>query len=860
MMLLLAIVVAAFLIINILSGRIQEVSLRFETIKDELLRIRAELELLRRQQTPPSLQKTATPEEIKPVTVTSPAAPILTPPEVTEIPKPAFPFATAPAKTVSATEEKPGEKLAEKTEGNAAETVGKTTEKVEETPAAEKPVYTPPIAPEPVYEEPQPGFMERFMHNNPDLEKFIGENLINKIGIAILVLGIGYFVKFAIDQDWINEIGRVFIGILAGGVLIGLAHRLRKSFSAFSSVLVGGGLAVLYFTIAIAFHEYQLLNQTAAFLVMVVITAFSVLLSVSYNRVELAVLAILGGFATPFMVSTGEGNYVVLFTYILILNVGMLVLAYLKNWKIINWICYGATILLYGGWLSSRVLGQPNAPYLGALTFAVLFYTVFFLMNIINNVKARTHFVASEIGILVSNTFLFYSAGMAILHEFQQGMYQGLFTAAVAVFNFAFAFLLFRNRQVDRNLVYLLIGMVITFISLSIPVQLEGNYITMFWALEAVLLLWFAQKTGIKLAVISSVIITGLMLISLAMDWVNIYQRFPAGETYYVLLNKGFITGAISILSLVALRWLLQKEPEPVVFKQFDFQPLVYRKLLGFAAVITLYLVLLFELNYQLNFYFDSNLSRTIMLGCYNLGFIAGLFGLAEHKNEPKLTLTITLLGMFGVALYCLFYNIQVRKLLESHFLYDVQEFTGFWFHYLSLALLVVLLYFIYRNRFVLEEHWPKMTKVLVWGLSLVIVFVASSELLYHVLYFNLPFANASGLKGDQFAADKFAYFYELQHQTYKVGFPILWGICAFTFMFIGLKKKNKQLRIVALSLFAITLLKLFLFDIRGISEGGKIAAFICLGVLLLIISFMYQNLKKLILADEAGNQKDGTP
>ncbi|MFC5271652.1 DUF2339 domain-containing protein [Adhaeribacter terreus] len=850
-MLLLAIGVAAFIIINILSGRIQEVNLRYETIKDELLRIRTELELMRRQQAQTPVQKTTPPEEVKPVAATPPTSlpQILTPPEATEIPKPAPLFTAAePPKTVSKTEEKP------------TETVGKITEKVEEVSAAEKSDYMPHTPPEHVYEEPQPGFIERFLQNNPDLEKFIGENLINKIGIAILVLGIGYFVKFAIDQDWINEIGRVFIGILSGGILIGLAHRLRKTFSAFSSVLVGGGLAVLYFTIAIAFHEYQLLNQIAAFLVMVVITAFSVLLSISYNRVELAVLAILGGFATPFMVSTGEGNYVVLFTYILILNVGMLVLAYLKNWKIINWICYGATILLYGGWLSTKVLNTTGAPYLGALTFASLFYIIFFLMNIINNVKARTQFVASEIGILLSNTFLFYSAGMAILHDVQQGDFQGLFTVAVAVFNFTFAFLLFRSRQVDRNLVYLLIGMVITFISLAIPVQLEGNYITMFWALEAVLLLWFAQKAGIKLAVISSVIITGLMLVSLAMDWVNIYQKIPAGVTYNVLLNKGFITGAICVLSLLATRWLLKKEPAAVVFKQFDFQPLVYRKALGFILVITIYFVLLFELNYQLDYYFDSHLSRAIIQGCYNLGFIAVLFRFTARKNEPKITLAVTLLGMFGVLLYGLVYNILVKKLLESHFLYEVQEFTGFWFHYLSLALLLVLLYFIFRNRYIFEERWPAVNRFMVWGLSLVIVYVASSELLYHVLYFNLPFANVQGLKGDALAAAKFTYFYDLQHQTYKVGFPILWGICAFTFMFIGLRKKNKQLRIVALSLFAITLLKLFLFDIRGISEGGKIAAFICLGVLLLVISFMYQNLKKLILADETHNAKDEMP
>ncbi|MBI3483272.1 MAG: DUF2339 domain-containing protein [Bacteroidetes bacterium] len=181
-------------------------------------------------------------------------------------------------------------------------------------------------------QNPSPSFFER----NPDLEKFIGENLANKIGIGILVVGIGFFVKYAIDQNWINEIGRVFIGILCGGILLGVAHRLRKTFNTFSSVLVGGGIAVLYLTITIAFQEYHIFSQTAAFAIMAVITAFTVFLSLGYNKIELAILAILGGFGSPFMVSTGEGNYVVLFTYMLVLNVGMLALAYFKKWNLVN--------------------------------------------------------------------------------------------------------------------------------------------------------------------------------------------------------------------------------------------------------------------------------------------------------------------------------------------------------------------------------------------------------------------------------------------------------------------------------------------------------------------------------------------
>lgn len=164
-----------------------------------------------------------------------------------------------------------------------------------------------------------------------DYEKIIGENWLNKIGIAILVIGIGFFVKYAIDQNWIKEAGRVAIGMLTGGILIGIAHYLRKSYKSFSSVLIGGGISVFYYTIAIAYHNYHIFSQPVAFAIMVGITIFSTILAVLYDRKELAIIGIIGGFTSPFMISNGTGDYVTFFTYIAILNSGVLALSFFKN-------------------------------------------------------------------------------------------------------------------------------------------------------------------------------------------------------------------------------------------------------------------------------------------------------------------------------------------------------------------------------------------------------------------------------------------------------------------------------------------------------------------------------------------------
>jgi uncharacterized membrane protein len=89
-----------------------------------------------------------------------------------------------------------------------------------------------------------------------------------------------------------------------------------------------------------------------------------------------------------------------------------------------------------------------------------------------------------------------------------------------------------------------------------------------------------------------------------------------------------------------------------------------------------------------------------------------------------------------------------------------------------------------------------------------------------------------------------------IEQQFTKAGLTILWGISSFVMIWLGMKHRYKPLRIISISLFAVSLVKLFAFDITNIGPGGKIAAFILLGIILLVVSFMYQRLKKLLIDD----------
>lgn len=761
--------------------------------------------------------------------VVPPIPPVTVPPVVIEEPVIIKETITAPIKEVEKTE---------KVEAPIAQPI-----KAETTPQ-------PQQASKPMVQ--QESWYAKFRKNNPDLEKFIGENILSKIAISILVIGIAFFVKYAIDKEWINEIARVGIGVLCGAIVLGFAHYLHKQFKAFSSVLVGGGIAIFYFTIGIAFHQYHIFDQTTAFIIMLLITSFSVFISILYDRIELAAISIIGGFATPFMVSTGQGNYQVLFTYILILDIGMLILAYMRKWNLINILAYVFTMILYFGWLQTKVIGQLNPPYKGALLFGAVFYLVFILMNIINNIKEKRKFAALDLTLLISNTFLFFGGGIQILTYYHPEL-KGIFAVLLAGFNLICSFLLYKKFKADTKLVYLMIGLTLTFITIAAPLQLHGNYITLFWALESVLLIWLAQKSQIVLLRFASVLITVLMFFSLIMDWANVYTGYH-DYAIKILLNKAFITGLVSSLSLLAVVLLLRKEEEKLQYLGITFNPINYSSVLKIGFIVLLYLTGLLEVIYQVSDWYSGTLTVPILIQVYHLLFLVAL-NIAATKIQNKATkVSVFILNALSLLVFLLGFSWLPVTELSENLLTPESNHIGFIFHYASILATIFIVFKMYKaihqdGSFI--KNTPVLNTTL---LSTAIIYLTSVELVLHVLKLNL--INVFTRNSDYEYFNKLSEISTVETHTIKIGFPILWGVLAFIFLFIGMKRSNKTFRIISLLLIALILLKLFTYDIKDASEAGKIIAFIILGVVLLIISFMYQKIKALLL-DDANDKKE---
>ncbi|MEM0997313.1 MAG: DUF2339 domain-containing protein [Bacteroidota bacterium] len=696
-------------------------------------------------------------------------------------------------------------------------------------PAPVPPERVPPSPPPPVTPKPSPLPRVDAAPNSAarrapqpkapiNVEEFIGGNVLNKIGIGILIIGIGIFVKYAIDQDWIGSIGRVLIGLLSGGILLTLAHRLRKKYASFSSVLLGGGLSVLYFTVAIAFHVYALFGQTTAFSLMVLITGAAVFFAIGYDRREVGVLALLGGFVTPFMVSTGEGNYVVLFSYILVLNLGFLVLSWFRDWKIVRILSYALTVLLVGGFLGRNLYLSDYADLGGMLTFSTIFFVVFFAMNIAFNVKANQALGALEYILVLSNSMFYFAAGLTILHYIDAEAYGGLFTAVLGAFHFAFIFPVRRLLKQDRNLAILLVGMVLTLITLAIPIQLRGNYITLFWAAEAVVLLVMARRTQLNLLQIASQVVSALAVIGIAWDWaVQYFGQMPTGRP--PVLNGAFLTSLLTAGAMVALYFLYRRANSALRGAAGLSQ--VYR----FLALPLLYIGGLLEIMDQ-GMAFGSFGLSLIGMATYTALFLSAMQVWASRDQQAgfgKVISALSALFFIGFG----FFNLGEFTAMRTAYLLGFTSGSGFGWHVVPFLATLGLLGLTVRQQARTTDLRSDIGKLVVWGASLVFIVLLSLELDHLMVMAGFNLATA-----------------------HKVGYPILWGATAFAMILVGMRRGLVSLRIGGLVLFCLILIKLFVYDIREVSTGGKIAAFISLGILLLVISFLYQRLRKLLFDD----------
>jgi uncharacterized membrane protein len=684
-----------------------------------------------------------------------------------------------------------------------------------------------------------------------DFEKFIGENLISKIGILILIIGVGIGAKLAIDKGLISPLTRIILGYLVGTVLMGVAIRLKKNYENFSAVLLSGSIAILYFITYAAYAYYQLIPQTLTFGMMVIFTGFTVVAAIKYDKPVIAHIGLVGAYAVPFLLSDGSGKFEILFSYIAIINIGILALAFSKYWKSLYYLSFALTWTIFLGW---RISLDSSLNHLNiSLVFSGIYFLTFYATNLAYKIIKGENFNLSDVTILLLNSFIFYGTGYYVLNLSVTGKDMlGLFTLSNAILHFLICVVIYKRKLADRNLFYFLLALVITFITIAAPVQLNGHWITMFWAVEAGVLYILAKKKNIAIYEKLSFPMVFLAFFSLLQDWANDISFFSyiAKETIVSpFFNVGFLSACIFILSFGLMFLTTRKTKE-------NFTSTYITKILSYTIPSILIIVIYCTFRIEIAAIFE-NLSQSTKISTSNgkeayfvynddyprfstcAGYIfTFLFASAltylnlkyfKNKTLAAANININII----VVLLFLTHGLLTLSTLREGYLLDKETTTGNYF--ISGVFNISLRYIVYAFFAVLIMASYQLSKTEIFKakfktafdylLYLAILWLLSSELL-NVLELN-------GLSNG-----------------YKLGLSILWGCYALLLISLGLWKKKKHLRVGAIILFAITLVKLFAYDISSLDTISKTIVFVSLGALLLIISFLYNKYKHLVTTE----------
>lgn len=264
-----------------------------------------------------------------------------------------------------------------------------------------------------------------------DLEEVIGGSLINKIGMAAILIGMGIGIKYVIDHDLISPLVRILMGYLVGAVLLFFSYRLRKKYNAFGAVLFSGALALLFFTSYAAHIYYDLLPQGVSFGIMVALTIYGVVEALRFNQPVVAHFGLVGAYAIPFLLGDDPDKIVFLFTYISIVNLGILSIAFQRYWKSLYYAAFTLSWLIYASWY---LFDYKTAQFSPAFVFLVVFFAIFYLAFLAYKLIKRENYNASDVAMLLLNSFVFYGLGYFLLQDHEIGRHQlGLFTGLNAL-------------------------------------------------------------------------------------------------------------------------------------------------------------------------------------------------------------------------------------------------------------------------------------------------------------------------------------------------------------------------------------------------------------------------------------------
>lgn len=723
--------------------------------------------------------------------------------------------AAAPAKTVA-----PGLTPPAPVIGRASPSVGSETT-VAPSPASGGPTAAKPAPPVIVVPPPAGPWrpeatdaFRRFVHrdaiadaarraeSSEATEMRLGATWFNRIGAIILLLAVAFFVKYSFDQGWLGPTTRVLLGAAAGLAMVAggefaLARKLRQ----FAVGLIGGGVAMLYVSAFAAQSFYHLIGLNTAFATYCVITALGTILAVHGRLQALAILSLIGAFLTPPALSTGRNAQVELLTYLLIVDIGFLVVGALRTWPVLRVLAWVGTALMYTGWYLNFYSDDALWTTLG---FIGAFYAAFHADALIAARRGAGASVLQTLFLHANNGVFFLSVYVLARERYPHWM--GLFCVCTGLTQWLAAWAV---RRADDASLRVRTGLAIdgaAILALAAPIQFNHHLVPLAWAAQAVVCFWFARRVPETWLRVKAL---GILVAALL--------HLTSEDLTSAVLNKTLFETAGGLWHF---NWLIA-----------CFCAVALAAYLGSIA-----------LAYRRSF---STNDGQLAIGLVALG-TAVLLGICAHQYDRYVATLCWLvffvmgLGLGRVATVARTVTVCIAVLIGAKYLaWDLGEAgTGPWSalsgvlvnRAMLLCLPCALALFIAR-RWVTSgridaismEGRDRAGAGLAVLAAMVVIAAGTFEILRVFAFESI---------GRSAARPEFA------RQVWLSGW---WSVSAIVTLVIGLIGDLRGLRYLSVALFGVTIVKAVVVDLSYLEMIYRIVSFAVLGVLLLVASLFYQ-------------------
>lgn len=708
-----------------------------------------------------------------------------------------------------------------------------------------------------IFTDPEPEVIQnRYDDNQPSgLEKLIGENIINKIGIAITIIGVAIGTKYSIEHQLMSPAMRITLGYILSLAMLFTGYRLKSRYLNYSAVLVSGAITIMYLLTYAAHNFFHLIPLPLAFGLMVMFTIGAVYAAIQYNKQIIAHIALVGAYAVPFLLREQQGSYQFLFMYIIIINIGILILSFKKYWKPLYISAFFVTWLIYGAWYSdnSYIDNNINIPFCFITITFGLFYTILIAFR---HVSLQKQAVENNSFILL-NGLLFYLFGVLLLEPKLQSSEHALFALINMGIHAGVSYFIYKRLPENKQLFYFITGIALTFLTLAIPLQFNNYIVVVLWALLAALVFFVGRKKGIIYYEQRAYFIMFLSVLAILRQFsANIGSTNFTNEGIYAypFFNLHFLSGLIFIGIYIWLyRYKTRTANEAIIFNNKEISAIVQYFIPAILITTTYFLCYAeideiferliastagfgkHEKNVYSDYYYNTDLNLFSRLALINYTFLyfAVSFLLNKKFIRQVSFYHFNLVGFFLTTVLFILMSLPTLQNLLNNYI-DPRKFE----RYSQGPIYVVIRYFTYLFFAITAYSFYRLLNA-----SFLKSRIAFTKIIFEgLLHFSILSVSTIELIG----------WLQLtgQAHTDKVALSILWGLYALMLIMLGIWKHKQYLRISAIVLLAITLIKLVFYDLRHLDTIGKTIVFVVLGVLLLLVSFLYNKYRSRINPD----------